>query len=129
MATHIGSTFHVAAMAVAVDVVDTEPVEAMALQAVLGITESLRDELAHTNVGVSVLCPGSMATRISESERNRPARFGPARVGERWASTQPRSHPDEVGTETAHNGDLGPHFAEGRCAVRRGGDSTTPACS
>ena len=41
--------------------------------AVVGISESLYHELADTNVGVSVLCPGWVNTRIGESSRNRPA--------------------------------------------------------
>lgn len=41
--------------------------------AVVGIAATLRDELAPSGVGVSVLCPGILRTRIFESERNRPA--------------------------------------------------------
>lgn len=41
--------------------------------AVVGISESLFHELAGTPVGVSVLCPGWVNTRIGESSRNRPA--------------------------------------------------------
>ena len=40
--------------------------------AVVGIAAVLRDEVANTGVGVSVLCPGLVRTRIFESERNRP---------------------------------------------------------
>ena len=42
--------------------------------AVLGICETLREELASAapDVGVTVLCPGPVATRIRDSERNRP---------------------------------------------------------
>jgi len=42
--------------------------------AVVGLSESLFQELAlsNTNVGVSVLCPGFVRTRIFESERNMP---------------------------------------------------------
>lgn len=42
--------------------------------AVVGLSESLFQELAlsGTNVGVSVLCPGFVRTRIFESERNMP---------------------------------------------------------
>jgi len=42
--------------------------------AVLGLSEVLREELALAapGVGVSVLCPGPVATRIRESARNRP---------------------------------------------------------
>ncbi len=40
--------------------------------AVVGISESMRHELAGTNVGVSVLCPGFVNTNLGASERNRP---------------------------------------------------------
>ena len=40
--------------------------------AVVGIAAALRTELAGSGVGVSVLCPGLINTRIFESERNRP---------------------------------------------------------
>jgi NAD(P)-dependent dehydrogenase (short-subunit alcohol dehydrogenase family) len=41
--------------------------------AVVGISEGLFHELAGTNIGVSVLCPGWVNTRIGESSRNRPS--------------------------------------------------------
>lgn len=46
--------------------------------AVLAISESLRRELdaAQSGVGVSVLCPGMVNTRIMSSERNWPERLG-----------------------------------------------------
>jgi NAD(P)-dependent dehydrogenase (short-subunit alcohol dehydrogenase family) len=40
--------------------------------AVVGTAATLRTELAGTGVGVSVLCPGLVRTRIFDSERNRP---------------------------------------------------------
>lgn len=40
--------------------------------AVIGLAAALRGELAPSGVGVSVLCPGIINTRIFESERNRP---------------------------------------------------------
>src|SRR5215470_5631042 len=40
--------------------------------AVVGLAAALRSELAESGVGVSVLCPGLINTRIFESERNRP---------------------------------------------------------
>lgn len=40
--------------------------------AVVAIAAALRSELAPSGVGVSVLCPGMIDTRIFESERNRP---------------------------------------------------------
>lgn len=43
---------------------------------VVALSETLRAEQAGSNVGVSVLCPGWVATRIHESDRNRPAELG-----------------------------------------------------
>lgn len=40
---------------------------------VVALSESMRAELVGSEVGVSVLCPGWVSTRIHESERNRPA--------------------------------------------------------
>ena len=40
--------------------------------AVVGISESIRMDLAPKNIGVSVLCPGIIATNIMKSARNRP---------------------------------------------------------
>jgi NAD(P)-dependent dehydrogenase (short-subunit alcohol dehydrogenase family) len=45
--------------------------------AVVGLTESLYQEWSGSGVGVSVLCPGLVATKIFESERNRPDDGGP----------------------------------------------------
>jgi len=44
--------------------------------AVVALSEALEQDLDGTNIGVSVLCPGAVNTRIGESARNRPARFG-----------------------------------------------------
>ncbi|MDA1098766.1 MAG: SDR family NAD(P)-dependent oxidoreductase [Proteobacteria bacterium] len=41
--------------------------------AVVAMTETLAAELAGSNIGVSVLCPMWVRTRIHESDRNRPA--------------------------------------------------------
>ena len=40
--------------------------------AVVGISETMRADLATANIGVSVLCPGIVNTNIFTSERNRP---------------------------------------------------------
>jgi NAD(P)-dependent dehydrogenase (short-subunit alcohol dehydrogenase family) len=47
--------------------------------AVVALSETLANELAGSAIGVSVLCPGWVNTRINESGRNRPARFGTVR--------------------------------------------------
>ena len=46
---------------------------------VVGLSEGLRLELAPKNIGVSVLCPGIIRTKIMDSERNMPERFGDTR--------------------------------------------------
>jgi NAD(P)-dependent dehydrogenase (short-subunit alcohol dehydrogenase family) len=43
--------------------------------AVGALADVLHTELAGTGVGVSLLCPGVVRTRIAESERNRPSEF------------------------------------------------------
>lgn len=40
--------------------------------AVVGLSEVLHAELASAGIGVSIVCPGLVATRIQHSERNRP---------------------------------------------------------
>jgi NAD(P)-dependent dehydrogenase (short-subunit alcohol dehydrogenase family) len=42
---------------------------------VVALSEGLRRELAPRGIGVSVLCPGLVRTRVAEVERNRPERF------------------------------------------------------
>jgi NAD(P)-dependent dehydrogenase (short-subunit alcohol dehydrogenase family) len=46
---------------------------------VVSLSESLAVELDGSGIGVSVLCPGWVNTAINESQRHRPARFGPPR--------------------------------------------------
>lgn len=68
--------------------------------AVIGFAETLRAELAARDsaVGVTILCPGPVATNIRAAGRNRPAAFGGpstdvADIGNRL----PRLAPDAVG--------------------------------
>jgi NAD(P)-dependent dehydrogenase (short-subunit alcohol dehydrogenase family) len=42
----------------------------------VGISEVLASELADTPIGVSVLCPSWVKTRMLDNGRNRPAQFG-----------------------------------------------------
>ena len=49
--------------------------------AVVGLSETLFQELAGSGVHVSVVCPGLIKTKIFESERNRPADGGPTHYG------------------------------------------------
>src|SRR6202049_759064 len=44
--------------------------------AVVGISEGLATQLKPLGIGVTVLCPGYVRTRIAESGRNRPQRYG-----------------------------------------------------
>lgn len=44
--------------------------------AVVGMSEAWRNQLAPDNIGVSVLCPGAVATGILNSERNRDPAYG-----------------------------------------------------
>jgi NAD(P)-dependent dehydrogenase (short-subunit alcohol dehydrogenase family) len=44
--------------------------------AVVGISEGLATQLKPWGIGVTVLCPGFVRTRIGESGRNRPERYG-----------------------------------------------------
>ncbi|MET8520168.1 SDR family NAD(P)-dependent oxidoreductase [Nocardioides sp. NPDC004968] len=46
-------------------------------QAVVAISRGLRQELAPEGIDVTLLCPGQVASRILDSQRNRPERFGP----------------------------------------------------
>jgi len=45
--------------------------------AVVGMSEGLAMQLKPLGIGVTVLCPGYVRTRIGESGRNRPERYGP----------------------------------------------------
>jgi NAD(P)-dependent dehydrogenase (short-subunit alcohol dehydrogenase family) len=44
--------------------------------AVVGISETLRAELAPAGIGVSVICPSFVKTRLHEGHRNRPPELG-----------------------------------------------------
>jgi NAD(P)-dependent dehydrogenase (short-subunit alcohol dehydrogenase family) len=52
----------------------------MTKYAVLSLSEGLELELEGTNVGVSVLCPGPIATNIARGARNRPDHMGGPQV-------------------------------------------------
>ncbi len=72
--------------------------------ALVGFSEYLREELkaAGAPIGVSVVCPGAVTTRIAESERNRPDELqtGPAPAHSesdpRVATIPGRQSPEEV---------------------------------
>ncbi len=73
-----GSEGHVVntVSAAALRLVPANGLYAASKYAVLGLTETLRDELAPHNIGVSALCPGAVQTNIGEAEQRRPG--GPA---------------------------------------------------
>jgi short-subunit dehydrogenase len=58
---------------------------ATAKAAVITLTESLRDTMAQDNIGVTVLMPGPIKSRIHESGQNRPERF---RAGSGFKETE-----------------------------------------
>jgi short-subunit dehydrogenase len=47
--------------------------------AIVGFSEALRQDLEPHGIGVSILCPGKVATNLGDADRLRPARF--ARAG------------------------------------------------
>jgi len=67
--------------------------------AVVGLSEHLRHDLARHGIGVSVLCPGGVLTKILSSERNRPADLGRSKISRedvlRIVGTG-EIHPDEM---------------------------------
>jgi NAD(P)-dependent dehydrogenase (short-subunit alcohol dehydrogenase family) len=69
--------------------------------AIVGLSEALASDLEPFDIGVSVLCPAFVATRMPESGRNRPMRFGGAQ--------EQRRAPDDpllVGARNGKNPDL-----------------------
>jgi NAD(P)-dependent dehydrogenase (short-subunit alcohol dehydrogenase family) len=48
--------------------------------AVVGMSEALGTQLKPLGIGVTVVCPGFVRTRIMESERNRPQHYGPVQA-------------------------------------------------
>jgi NAD(P)-dependent dehydrogenase (short-subunit alcohol dehydrogenase family) len=52
----------------------------MSKYAVVSLSEALEQELEGSNVGVSVLCPGPIATNIARGARNRPDHMGGPQV-------------------------------------------------
>jgi NAD(P)-dependent dehydrogenase (short-subunit alcohol dehydrogenase family) len=56
--------------------------------AVVGLSEALRTELAEEGIGVSVLCPGPVSTKIAASVKTRPAQFADSGYGENDMSSE-----------------------------------------
>lgn len=72
-----GHYVNTASMAGMISVPGMEPYTA-SKYAVVGMSEGWAGQLAPENIGVSVLCPGFVKTRIHESSRARQDKFGPA---------------------------------------------------
>lgn len=71
-----GHIVNTASMAGMVSPAGMEPYNATKF-AVVAMSEGWAVQLAPDNIGVSVLCPGFVRTRINESRRNRPGAYGP----------------------------------------------------
>ncbi len=69
--------------------------------AVVNMSEGLALQLRPLGIGVTVLCPGFVRTRIWESGRNRPERYGPAR------RPDPASAAGRLAAELAERGQSG----------------------
>jgi short-subunit dehydrogenase len=67
----------------------------------VALSESLAQELAGSRIGVSVLCPGAVDTKIYEAPRRRPSRFGgpyePPPPDDARIALSDGMKPDEVG--------------------------------
>src|ERR1700722_7573282 len=71
-----GHFVNTASMAGMVSPPNMEPYTATKF-AVVAMSEGWAQQLSPKNIGVSVLCPGFVKTRINESRRNRQASYGP----------------------------------------------------
>ena len=69
--------------------------------AVVSMSEGLAKQVAQLGIGVTVLCPGFVRTRIFESRRNRPERYGPG------PAPDPASPAGELAAQQAELGRLG----------------------
>jgi len=77
-----------------------------------GYTEILRAELADQGIGVSVLCPGLIATDLAQtSARNRPAAFG-------GPMPEPAGMPKEMAAQAMQPEEVGPIVVRGIKANR-----------
>ena len=67
--------------------------------AVVGFSEHLRHDLARHSIGVSVLCPAGVQTKILSSDRNRPAELGTSKVSRsdvELVLSGGKPHPEEM---------------------------------
>lgn len=59
--------------------------------AIVGLSEMLRGEMEPLGIGVTVLCPGLVSTRLTEAGRNRQAAFGGPEAAPGHFRTDPNS--------------------------------------
>ena len=78
--------------------------------AVLGVAETLRRDLAETQVEVSIICPAVVLTDIWNPLRTRHDRFGGPRIMERRTSTEPGLTPDEAAARILVGFDAGEFY-------------------
>jgi short-subunit dehydrogenase len=69
--------------------------------AVVNISEGLAKQVSGLGIGVTVLCPGFVRTRISDSGRNRPERYGQV------TTPDPASQAGRLAARQAELGQLG----------------------
>jgi NAD(P)-dependent dehydrogenase (short-subunit alcohol dehydrogenase family) len=75
-----GHVVNTASLAGLVQMPSWMAIYATAKAAVIALSEAIRDDLAQDGIGVTVLCPGPIKSRIHELGRNRPDRFEPSRA-------------------------------------------------
>jgi short-subunit dehydrogenase len=78
---------------------------------VVALSESLRVELEPEGIGVSVLCPGAVASDIVDAVRNRPEEYGGRGVGpddlrERMAKGMPPALVAQKALKAIRNNEL-----------------------
>ena len=69
--------------------------------AVVNISEGLAKQVAPLGIGVTVICPGFVRTRIADSARNRPARYGAV------SDTDPTSASGKLAARQAELAEIG----------------------
>ncbi|MGZ8281536.1 MAG: SDR family NAD(P)-dependent oxidoreductase [Allosphingosinicella sp.] len=75
-----GHVVNTASLAGLVQMPSFMAIYAAAKAGVIALSEAIRDDLAPDGIGVTVLCPGPIKSRIHELGRNRPERFRPSRA-------------------------------------------------
>jgi NAD(P)-dependent dehydrogenase (short-subunit alcohol dehydrogenase family) len=82
--------------------------------AVVAMSEGLATQLEPLGIGVTVVCPGFVRTRISESGRNRPERYGPAQTPD--PATQAAALAAEIAGRPGSTPRMSPHASLTRSA-------------